>query len=78
MIADRVKPEDKEYSANTWHLFFKRAYLGADDVKLPNGKVITVPKSTAELDTAEFGDYFTKVQIWAQKRDIYLDDIQPA
>lgn len=78
MIADKVKPEGQQYAAKTWHRYFKRRYLGAQDERLPNGEVESVVNSTAELDTAEFMDYFTNVQMWAQQRNIYLEDVQPA
>ena len=74
-IADKVKPEGQQYSADTWHAYFKLKLLGGDDVKLPNGKVIVVPKSSAELDKHEFHEYAEQVEMWAGERGAYLDEL---
>ena len=78
LIADKLKPQDQSYSAETWHVWFKQRFLGCDEVKMPNGKVIQIPKSTADLDTAEFADYVFKIEEWASSHDVFLDDIQAA
>lgn len=74
LIAERVKPEGEQHAAQTWHVYFKQRFLGVDEVKLPNGKTVLTPKSSAELDTSEFNDYVMQVEQWAHSRDIYLED----
>ena len=74
-IAENVKPAGQAYSAETWHTFFKSKYLGCEEVKLPNGKVFQIPRSSADLDTAEFADFQTQVEAWAAERDVYLQDL---
>ncbi len=74
VIAEKLQPKEQTYSPETWHLYLKNKFLGADDVKLPSGKVITIPRSTADLDVAEFGDYMDKVQAWANEHDCWLED----
>ena len=64
-----------QHSRTAFHLYFRGKYLGCDDVKLPNGTTMTIPKSTADLDVAEFGDYFDKVQADCAERGIYLADL---
>lgn len=76
MLADKLKPKGVQYSAETWHLWAKQRFLGADDVKLPSGKIVVVPKSSAELDTAEFNDFMTAVEAWAAEHDVYLEDMK--
>ena len=78
LIAEKVKPEGKEFSAETWHTWAKTKWLGADEVQLPNGKTVQIPRSSADLDTQEFNDFMMAVETWAQERDVYLDDIQAA
>jgi hypothetical protein len=63
-----------EFGVESWHTYFKSVYIGCDDVKLPNGKPLVLPRSTAGLDVAEFNDYMEKVAAWGAERDIYLDD----
>lgn len=74
-IADKVKPGGAQYSAETWHTYFKLKLLGGDDVKLPNGKVIVVPKSSADLDKGEFHDYAEQVELWMNERGVFLDEL---
>ena len=77
-IADKVKPAGVSFSADSWHQYCKSRWLGCDDVPLPNGKVLTIPKSTAALDVAEFGEYMDKVEAWAAERDVWLADLDDA
>lgn len=73
-LADKLKPQGVAYSAETWHLYCKSRFLGADDVRLPNGKTMTIPKSSADLDVSEFSDYMTQVEAWANERGCFLED----
>lgn len=74
-MADRLRPRGQAFSAETWHLWAKTRFLGADDHVLPNGKTLVIPHSTAGLDVAEFSDYMTAVESWANEHDVYLEDI---
>ena len=74
-IAEKVQPSGEAYSADTWHQYAKSRWLGADDMKLPNGKTLTMPRSTANLSVDEFNDYVTKVEAWAAERGVYLADL---
>ena len=76
MIAEKVKPEGKEFSPESWATYFKMRYLGADEVVMPNGKTINVPKSSAELDTEEFAEYMMKCEVWAQERGVYMEEME--
>ena len=73
-IAEKVKPEGKEYSAETFHLYFKQKLLGSVDVTLPNGKTIQVPQTTTALDTSQFHEFSTRVEVWANSRDVFLPE----
>jgi hypothetical protein len=77
-IADKLKPQGQQYSAEVWHEYAKQRFLGADDVTLPNGKVMTRAKSSAELDKAAFAEYMTAVEEWALEHDVWLADIEDA
>ena len=74
LIAERVKPEGVEYSAETWHLYFKQKILGNVETKLPNGKIIQVPQTTTVLDTSQFHDFSEQVQAWAANRGVFLPE----
>lgn len=75
LIADGVKPLGQQYSPESFHTLFKLRFLGADEIKMPNGKTINVPKSSAELDTEEFSDYMMKVELWAQDHNIFMEEL---
>jgi len=65
----------KTYSADQFHAYYKTRFLGAEDMTLPNGKTLTIPNSTANLDVSEFSDYFEKVQADAAERGVFLDEL---
>lgn len=77
-IAEQVTPGGNAFTAETWHIYAKSRWLGCDDVKLPNGKTIPQPRSSAGLDAAEFNDYMTAVEAWAAERGAYLADREAA
>ena len=53
--------EGRQYSADLWHEYAKRRFLGLVD--LPGGASIGI--STTDLSTKEFQDYVQKVEAWA-------------
>ena len=73
-IAAKLRPGGKTYSADQMHIYYKSRFLGCDDVALPNGKVLTIPRSSADLDTAEFNEYLAKVEADAAERGVFLAD----
>ncbi len=75
-MAEKLRPADKTYSADTWHLWAKSKFLGSVDYVLPSGRIHTVANSTAELDTAEFAEYMDKLEAWANEHDVYLEDME--
>lgn len=75
VVADKIRPQGVQYSPETWHTYFKLKYLGGNDVKMPNGKVIVVANSSAELAKDEFHEYAFKVEAWANEHGAYLDEI---
>jgi hypothetical protein len=74
-ISESIKPNGAAYSADTWHQWAKSKFLGCDEFRLPNGQTLTVPKSSADLDTAEFNEFQTAVEAWAAERDVFLEDM---
>ena len=78
LLSERMKPAGEQFSADQWHLWAKSRFLGADDVKLPSGKVLTIPRSTADLSVDEFGEYMDKIEAWAAEKDVWLADREDA
>lgn len=77
-MSEQIKPSGVTYSADSFHLWAKSRFLGCTDHKLPSGKTITIPRSTAGLDVAEFSDYLSRVEAWANERGVYLEDMEGA
>jgi len=75
IAAAKLKPGGKVYSAEQYHLFYKSKYLGCDDMMLPNGKTLAIPRSTATLDVSTFSDYYSKVEADLAERNVYLDSL---
>jgi hypothetical protein len=65
-MAER-KWQGQQYSAETFHKYFASKFLGADDMRLPNGKTLTIPRSTANFDA---------VQADCAERGVYLADLE--
>jgi NinB protein len=60
-IAESAIVNDQKFGAESWHEFFKRYYIGCDE--LPGGGVIGM--STTKLSIVEFSEYVDKVQAYA-------------
>ena len=73
-ISEKVKPDGNEYSAETWHTYFKQKLLGSVEVNLPNGKSMQVPQTTTALDTSQFHGFSLRVEAWANNRGVFLPE----
>ena len=67
----QLRPGGQEFSAESWHEYLKQRFLGAEDIPLPNGKVVQRARSTASLDKDEMADYITQVEVWANEHGVY-------
>lgn len=77
-IAEKITPNGEQYSAEAFHEYFKQRLLGAEEIKMPNGKVWLRSHSTADLDKSEFQDYVQQIEAWAAERGVYVDDMVSA
>lgn len=75
LISERLKPQGAAFSADTWHTYMKSRFLGCDEHTLPNGRQLQIPRSSANLDVAEFNEFMTAVEVWATEHDVYLDEM---
>lgn len=60
-IAERVNMNGKVFSAESWHEYFRRYFIGCDE--LPDGGVIGI--STTTLSVEEFSEYMEKITAFA-------------
>ena len=74
LLQDSVKAKDCEYhSAMWWKTCCKHQWLGYREFRLPDGNVIQVLRSTADLDVEELNEFMTKVEAFAASRGVYLE-----
>lgn len=73
LMSEGIKPEGMQHSPEVWHQWAKSKFLGMDEYRLPNGKLLQVPKSSAELDTQEFNEFMRQVEEFAMSRNVYMD-----
>jgi hypothetical protein len=78
VMAERLSWHGTHYSADQWHHYCKARFLGCEDMALPGGRTLTLPHSTADLDTAAFNEYMERVEAFAAERDCYLADMEGA
>ncbi len=73
LAAAKLHPGGASYSAEQFHIYYKSRFLGCVDFALPSGKVIAIPKSTADLDTEAFNEYMAQVEADLAERDVFLE-----
>jgi hypothetical protein len=73
-LSSKLRPDGKVYSPEHFHLYYKQRFLGATDFALPNGQVLIVPLSTADLSVEEFSAYLGAVEADAAERGVFLDE----
>ena len=63
-IAVKLIGDHLGYDREEMHKALAGKFLGYDEVKI-GGEVILVPKSTRDLTTTEFNEYYANIQRWA-------------
>lgn len=74
MIAEKLKVQGQTFSTQAWHSYFKQRFLGIEEIRMPNGRVVQEVRSTADLSVPAFGDYMTQVEAWAADHHVFLDE----
>lgn len=75
LMQDTCKDKNGEqHSAMWWKTLSKAEWLGFSEFRKPDGSVIQVLRSTADLDVAELNEFMTKVESYCAKQGVYLDD----
>jgi hypothetical protein len=62
------------YEPDELHELFKRMFLPAKDLAMPTGEILSIPGSTAALDTGAFAVYVSKVKRWAAEQGLYIPE----
>lgn len=73
-IAEQAAVGGKLYSAETWHEFMKKKFIGL--VELPDGSVIG--QSSRDLSTAQFSEFCSQVEAYAATElGVTFYDLEP-
>jgi hypothetical protein len=73
-ISAKLNNAGEHFSGEAWHWWLKQRFIGMDELKLPSGKVVAQPCSSADLETPEFADYMTQCEVWANEHGVCLDE----
>ena len=74
-LAANVTGADGLYHpAAWWKVLSKDRWLGYDEYRKPDGTLITVLRSTADLEVAELTAFMDEVERYAARRGVYLVD----
>ena len=60
-VAEQCYLKGRTYSSEAWHEYFKRLFIGIED--LPNGGSVGI--SSASLSVDDFTEFMSKVEVYA-------------
>ena len=60
-IAESVFLNNKTFTPEVWHVYFKQRYLPGRMIELPNGQLVEADATTTELSKEEFSDFVNEV-----------------
>jgi hypothetical protein len=60
-IAESIFLQDKKFTPQVWHIYFKQRFLPGKMVELPNGQLLETEPTTTDLTKPEFSDFVTQV-----------------
>jgi hypothetical protein len=74
-IAEQLKVNGLMLSADAWHEWAKRRFIGVRELVLPDGEIIALGQTSTDLSVAEFGDYMDTLEAWAAEHDVIFNDL---
>lgn len=60
-IAETVSINERKFTPQVWHIYFKQRFLPGRIIELPNGELMEAEPTTTELTKDEFGEFVTEV-----------------
>ncbi len=64
-IADGYQPGGVQYDVDFWRELVKQKFIGSEEMRLPDGSVVSRGLSTTSLTVGEFADLIDRVSHWA-------------
>ena len=62
------------FSKESFHEYCKNRFLGSEELKLPNGKVIMRTLDTHGLSVDEFNEYMGEVEAFCAEHGVWLEE----
>lgn len=75
-IAEQLHINGKLMSPESWHEWSKRKFIGVREIRLPNGEVLLLGKSSTNLSVNEFADYIQELEAWAVEHGVVINERQ--
>lgn len=74
-IAEQLKINNQQMTAEVWHEWAKRRFIGVKEIVLPDGEIVILGMTSTELSVAEFSDYMQMVEAWAVDHGVIFNDL---
>lgn len=74
-VAEQLKINEQQMSAETWHEWAKRRFIGVREIVLPDGEIIILGMTSVDLSVAEFSDYMQMVEAWAVDHGVIFNEL---
>lgn len=65
-VAANAWVDGKQFDLDTWKEFFRRKFIGTEEIPMPDGSRIERGVSTTTLDVAAFSEFMTQIEEYAQ------------
>ena len=74
-LAEQLNINEQQMSAETWHEWAKRRFIGVRELRLPDGEIIAMGMTSTDLTVAQFSDYMQMVEAWAVDHGVIFNDL---
>lgn len=74
-IAEQLKINEQQMSAETWHEWAKRRFIGVRELVLPDGEIAVLGMTSTDLSVADFSDYMQMLEVWAVEHGVIFNDL---
>jgi hypothetical protein len=64
-IAENAWVDGKQFDMETWKEFFRRRFIGTQEIVMPDGEIVERGVSTTTLDVHAFGEFMVKIEEYA-------------
>jgi hypothetical protein len=74
-IAEQLLINEQQMSADTWHEWAKRRFIGVKEIRLPDGEIIALGMTSTDLSVPQFSDYMQMLEAWAVDHGVIFNDL---